>query len=430
MPPVIVHLDDKSHFNLQIGEEVTVENAEEPRDVTSTLLSAAYAHRRLDIRRDDFAVKLTSRKATLPLECSRVPFSTVSAADARSRGLVRDIYGNPFLFDSLLLSKPSAESVQKVQKDFENNPEGIQYVAVSKYPRGPGLFHKPPPRPPQQPPSTKPYWRVLPLSDITIDDLPIEYAELGLLIPSLIHYIEVFLVANELSRTILAPLKLSDISMLATAICTSSARLPTNYERVEFLGDSLLKLSVAVNVAASQLRMPEGLLSRLKDRLVCNGRLCMAARTQKLDQYIIAKEFTLKGSGDRWRPPYISDLLKPAEDEAQSRVMSTKTLADVVEAVIGVSYIDGGLDKALQCMKLFIGEGQFRDFQTTRNVLFDAAQPKNMDLPAIYKPLEATIGYSFREKALLVQAITHPSYATASRTDAIQTYVSSLCIQS
>lgn len=163
----------------------------------------------------------------------------------------------------------------------------------------------------------------------------------------------------------------------------------------------------------SDLRMPEGLLSRLKDRMVSNGRLCRAARESGLDQFIVSKQLAIKGSGERWRPPYISDLLNGPVQEEQKRVMSTKTLADVVESVIGVSYIDGGLEKARQCISLFLGEGQFQDFQTTRNVLFEAAEPKNMALPAIYEPLEEAVGYVFREKALLIEAITHPSYVSA-----------------
>lgn len=139
----------------------------------------------------------------------------------------------------------------------------------------------------------------------------------------------------------------------------------------------------------------------------------MAACNLGLDRFIVSKQLSLKGSGERWRPPYISDMLALPDQGAQKRVMATKTLADVVEAIIGVSYLDGGLEKALQCVSLFLGEGQFQDFQSTRDVLFEAAEPRDMVLPAIYEPLEATIGYEFRNKALLVEAITHPSHITA-----------------
>lgn len=216
-------------------------------DVTSTLLSAAYAHRRIDIRPGDFAVQIASRKGTLPSECSSTKFDADSITDAR--GLIRDSYGSPYLFGSVLPSKPPVESVQRVYKGFDEDPEDIQYVSVSKCPRGPGLFQQPPP--PQQTSSTKPFPRVLPMSGLTIDNVSIEYTELGLLIPSLIHYIEIYLTASELSKTLLAPLNLGDISMVATAICTSSARTPTNLERIEFLGDSILKLLTTLNVAST-----------------------------------------------------------------------------------------------------------------------------------------------------------------------------------
>lgn len=249
MPQVTVFLDHKSHLVLDIGKTGATEKSDDSVDVTSTLLSTAYAHRRIDIRQGDFAVRLASRKFTLPSECSSNRFNADSLGDGRPRGLIRDIYGSPYLFESVLPSKPPVDSVQRVYKGFEEDPEDTQYVAVGKYPRGPGLFLQP--LPPPQEPSTKPYSRVLPTSALTVDDVPTEYTELGLLMPSLIHYIEIYLIASKLSRTLLAELNLGNVSMLVTAICASSARLPTNYERVEFLGDSILKLCVTVNVAST-----------------------------------------------------------------------------------------------------------------------------------------------------------------------------------
>lgn len=249
MPQVPVYLDHKSRLILDIGKAVAVETSDDSMDITSTLLSVAYAHRRLDIRPGDFAVQLASRKGTLPSECSSTLFDAGSIGDGRPCGLIRDVYGSPYLFGSVLPSKPPVEHVQRRYKGFEEDPEDIQYVSVSKFPRGPGLFHQP--LPPQQPPGTRPYTRVLPMSDLTIDNVSMEYTELGLLIPSLIHYIEIYLIASELSKTLLAPLHLGDISMVVTAICTSSARTPTNYERIEFAGDSVLKLCTTVNVAAT-----------------------------------------------------------------------------------------------------------------------------------------------------------------------------------
>lgn len=161
-----------------------------------------------------------------------------------------------------------------------------------------------------------------------------------------------------------------------------------------------------MNVAATNLRLPEGLLSLLKDRLVSNARLYRAANDSGLDQFIVTQQLTQKG----WRPPYISELLADQPRKNAKRTISTKTLADVVEAIIGVSYVDGGIVKALQCISLFLGESQTKSFAAVRDVLFSAAEPKGMALPTDFQPLEELLGYVFQEKALLVEAMTHPSY--------------------
>ncbi len=60
-----------------------------------------------------------------------------------------------------------------------------------------------------------------------------------------------------------------------------------------------------------------------------NSSLATAAMRTGLDRYIITKPFT----GQKWRPPYNGRLVT---DHPETRKMSTKILADVVEALIGV----------------------------------------------------------------------------------------------
>lgn len=131
-----------------------------------------------------------------------------------------------------------------------------------------------------------------------------------------------------------------------------------------------------------------------------NARLCRAASESGLDQFIVTQELVLKG----WRPPYVSDL-QQAEGGAATRILSTKTLADVVEALIGISYLDGGLPKALQCIRLFVPESQPESLDEVRNKLFAAAEPKGIPIPADLEPLEVLVDHSFSEKALLVEAV-------------------------
>lgn len=418
LKPLVLWSDHATHVTLQLDPDAEMADGEQ-QDIlgmatsmdcdTHVLLALAYSHRTMVIK-DDCALRLKSRSVSLsPDQLGNVPFTPDHMAGGDAEYLVRDerqyTARHPYFFDSYLPSKPPLESVQKTYKGFEEEPDAAPFLAVKKWPRHPGLFQRP--ASPQHPPSTKTFARVIPAKTATVDSIPAKYAQFGLLVPALIYYIEVYLLATELSQTILAPLKLSDVSMIVDTICASSARTPTNYERVEFLGDSILKTCITLNLAATNLRLPEGLLSLLKDRLVSNSRLLRSATDSGLDQFIITQELMLKG----WRPPYISDLLneQPKQEQA-TRIVSTKTLADVVEAIIGVSYLDGGLPKALDCIHLFVPESRPRSFAEVRTILFDAAEPKNMTLPVDLAPLEGLLNYSFREKSLLVEAVTHPSY--------------------
>lgn len=121
----------------------------------------------------------------------------------------------------------------------------------------------------------------------------------------------------------------------------------------------------------------------------------------------MTKPFT----GQKWRPLYLDDVLK--EDTTattEKRKVSTKTLADVVEALIGASYIDGGITKAVKCISTFLPEGRWTSVDEDRQALFDRV-PEGEPLPPTLEPLERLIGYTFRKKTLLIEALTHASYA-------------------
>lgn len=120
----------------------------------------------------------------------------------------------------------------------------------------------------------------------------------------------------------------------------------------------------------------------------------------------MTKPFT----GQKWRPLYLDDVLQEdTSADAEARKLSTKTLADVVEALIGASYKDGGLPKAVKCISVFLPEVEWQGVDENRQILLDRV-PENEPLPPILEPLERLIGYSFQRKALLTEALTHASY--------------------
>ena len=72
---------------------------------------------------------------------------------------------------------------------------------------------------------------------------------------------------DRLCATLLAPVDFQDKTLVTAAISAPSACEPTNYQRLEFLGDSILKLLTSLSLMAEHLIYDEGRLSRAKDHI-------------------------------------------------------------------------------------------------------------------------------------------------------------------
>lgn len=118
-------------------------------------------------------------------------------------------------------------------------------------------------------------------------------------------------------------------NLLLTALTHSSYANEKNdrslsYERLEFLGDSILGLITAEFLFQHRPRLPEGRMTRLRAELVCEGSL-----------KVIAQEL---GIGDYMR-------LGRGEERSGGRERAS-ILADMVESVIAAIYLDSGMEEA------------------------------------------------------------------------------------
>lgn len=103
--------------------------------------------------------------------------------------------------------------------------------------------------------STKPYECVLPISYARVDRVKRRVVKCGLFIPHIIHELEVQLIASELSSTLLKPVGIKNLQLVLEAVSSPSAREPVDYQRLEFLGDSILKFCT-VTQAYSERKLP------------------------------------------------------------------------------------------------------------------------------------------------------------------------------
>ncbi|KAH7122262.1 dicer-like protein 2 [Dendryphion nanum] len=242
-------------------------------------------------------------------------------------------------------------------------------------------------------------------TDCMVDNLPFSYSLLALFLPSILHKYEVFMLANTLMSTILNPLSFepTQISLLVQALTSSATGEEKNYQRLEFLGDCILKFISSVHLSAAKLNWPEGYLTRKKGKIVSNGYLARATMSLGLDAFILTKRFT----GNKWLPRFANDVLNPPA-QCDPPVRSSKLLADVIESLIGTSYVIGGFPKAFTCVQTLLTQEKWTPIPEANITLYDAV-PTGVEYSGSVI-LETLIGHTFTKKALLLEACTHASY--------------------
>ncbi|KAK4394559.1 Endoribonuclease Dicer1, partial [Sesamum angolense] len=174
-----------------------------------------------------------------------------------------------------------------------------------------------------------------------------------------------------------------DLEALTAASCQETFC----YERAELLGDAYLKWVVSRFLFLKHPQKHEGQLTRMRQKMVSNSVLYEYALNKGLQSYIQADRF----APSRWAAPGVLPVFDEDTKEEESsffdqevesdeglkrkihddeeyeeyemedgelesdsssyRVLSGKTLADVVEALIGVYYVEGGKNSANHLMK-------------------------------------------------------------------------------
>ncbi|OJJ00868.1 hypothetical protein ASPVEDRAFT_149770 [Aspergillus versicolor CBS 583.65] len=244
----------------------------------------------------------------------------------------------------------------------------------------------------------------------TVDRLPFGQSIFGLSMPALLDTLERRLIAARLCDTILGGIQFETIDHVVTALTTPYARPRSNYQRYEFFGDSVLKHLISCQVFFQNSHWQEHDLTRARDKLVQNDRLTRAAMRIGLGAYIIDRRTSLR----RYAVPFISQRSQRVPKE---RSISSKALADVIEALIGAAYVDGGLSRAHQCIRRLLPE---IGLQSTSPSSF--LRPRLHPIPehGVDHILKGSLGYTFRNETLLEEALTHPSCGHHSTTASYQ----------
>nr|GLL32084.1 endoribonuclease Dicer homolog 3 [Ipomoea trifida] len=262
--------------------------------------------------------------------------------------------------------------------------------------------------------------------DVRIDVLRSLY-----LLPSLMHRLQCLMLASQLRREISRHYGDSPVpsSLVLAALTTQRCNESISMERLELLGDSVLKYAMSCHLFLKYPDKNEGGLSDKRRWAVCNSTLHKLGISRDIQGYILDRPFiprmwTAPGQLSIWPSPCnhgVETLQVPVDgkffrdDEKVElgqccdrghRWMVSKTISDCVEALIGAYYVGGGLDAALKAMK-WIGVDVDLDLSRVNDTIKAASlhsyTPSSKDI----ETLESKVGYVFSVKGLLLEAITH-----------------------
>ena len=130
-------------------------------------------------------------------------------------------------------------------------------------------------------------------------------------------------------------------------------------QRMEFLGDAVLEMCVSEKIYEMHPEMQEGAMTRLRQKLVREGKLAEAARGMKLGEYLLMDRGCAAGGG-RENP---------------------SVLCDAFEAVLAAVYLDGGMEPARKMVMRFIGDCTEKDEMDAKSALQEYLQGRKKPLP-------------------------------------------------
>ncbi len=126
--------------------------------------------------------------------------------------------------------------------------------------------------------------------------------------------------------------KLLKIALTHSSFANESGGKFVSYERLEFLGDSVLGIITSDYIFRTFPHLPEGELTKLRATLVCEKQLCV------FSQELGLKKFIKLSRGER----HCMGQNRPS------------ILADVFEAICAAIYLDSGMEEAKNFVLKFI----------------------------------------------------------------------------
>lgn len=252
------------------------------------------------------------------------------------------------------------------------------------------------------------------------------------LLPSLMQRLENLLVAielrNELSVSFPEGSEVSAFRVLE-ALTTERCQEGFSLERLEILGDAFLKYAVARHLFLLHGTLDEGQLTKKRSNVVNNLNLFKLACKRNLQVYIRDQTFDpsqffalgrpcpVVCNGETEKNIHAETLNDGVNRTNPSEVrcskghhwLQKKSVADVLEALVGAFIVDSGFKAATAFLRWIGIQVGFEASQVT-DVCTASTRHVRLAAQINVGALEASLGYQFLHRGLLIQAFVHPSY--------------------
>ncbi|PFH53595.1 hypothetical protein AMATHDRAFT_73403 [Amanita thiersii Skay4041] len=201
-------------------------------------------------------------------------------------------------------------------------------------------------------------------------------------------------------------------NLLIEALTLPSAQAGYNNQRLETLGDAVLQLCTTVHLYGRYPRRHEGQLTSLRQRIVSNRALLVCARRVALEEFL-TNEIPSFG---RWTYtfPEGEDDWAGLPARCVRRRIPRRSLQDCMEAILGASFLTGGIPFALSAGLALGLTLDWVDPHFSQRVTSVDSDPSRSPVSPYFQTLEDALGYKMRNNKLLLEAITHPSFSAES----------------
>ncbi|KAI0549290.1 hypothetical protein F4679DRAFT_595921 [Xylaria curta] len=263
---------------------------------------------------------------------------------------------------------------------------------------------------------------------LRISALPVDVVAMAYNLPAIIYKIESGLITLEACTSI--NLNLSpDLALEAMTKDSDNTEehsneqinlqrgMGNNYERLEFLGDSFLKMSTTIALFSQIPDSDEFQYHVDRMVLICNKNLFNNALELKLEESIRTKAL----DRSNWYPLGLQLLKGRKYSSRETHALADKSIADVCEALIGAAYMttrgQRSFDLAIQAVTRFVNHQnhkmtKYRDYYAAYRIPeWQSSDPRAVHCN-LAREIEKKMGYKFKYPRLLRSAFTHPSYGS------------------